>query len=177
MEEYKFPSIYSFPPFYTKQPNQETFASQKQQWQNFILSYCKHHKLYKIPLTQETLATPLFRNETINRTVKMDLLKEVMDDMTAQKSAEYTTKKKDEVLIFWRTPDEWANLMTGYITETGQTGTVMTNYDVTEEGTLGEDFKNMDLVMLRRIIEVLTKRGKAAIMKDSNGDEQGVKFF
>lgn len=107
----------------------------------------------------------------------MDLLKEVMDDMTAQKSAEYTTKKKDEVLIFWRTPDEWANLMTGYITETGQTGTVMTNYDVTEEGTLGEDFKNMDLVMLRRIIEVLTKRGKAAIMKDSNGDEQGVKFF
>jgi ESCRT-II complex subunit VPS25 len=83
-----FPSLYSFPPFFTqvrraassftseylricqnsKQPNEQTWAHQCAQWTTLILAYSRFHKLYRLELTDETCAGELFYNKDINRT-------------------------------------------------------------------------------------------------------------
>lgn len=71
---YKFPSIYSFPPFFTKQPNLTTWQHQQQQWIQLILSHSRHTRCSRLELSNESLrAMELFTNREINRTTTFSL--------------------------------------------------------------------------------------------------------
>lgn len=175
---FQLPPIHNFPPFFTRQPNLETYNSQKQQWAVLILAYFRHNRRYRIRLTQETLTDPLFTNSSISRSLKLDTLREIIEFMASQSQAEYLSKKHDEALIYWRSPEDWAQLLHRQIDATGQSNAVMTVYELTEADEAQKtEFWQMDKVMLKKVVEVLAKKGKAAIMKGSDGEEQGVKFF
>lgn len=49
-ETYQFPPIYNFPPFFTKQPNLNTYQTQLEQWKNIIIGYCKSQKIWAISI-------------------------------------------------------------------------------------------------------------------------------
>lgn len=52
--------------------------------------------------------------------------------------AEYIAEGGDMVWIYWRTPEEWASLIEGWVDETAQKGTVLTLYELVEgEATRG----------------------------------------
>jgi len=40
-----FPPFYSFPPFFTRQPVESTYAKQRSLWLDLIRSFCQHHSL------------------------------------------------------------------------------------------------------------------------------------
>jgi ESCRT-II complex subunit VPS25 len=66
---FELPSIYSFPPFFTRQPNAQTYASQKAAWTTLILSYYRSQRLWRIDVNQETIEKiPIFSNKQIQRT-------------------------------------------------------------------------------------------------------------
>lgn len=48
---FTFPREYSFPPFFSRQPNIDTHHSQLATWSDIILAYCKHHRLFKLSLS------------------------------------------------------------------------------------------------------------------------------
>jgi hypothetical protein len=65
----ELPSIFSFPPFFTRQPNEQTYAAQKTAWTNLILSYYRAKRLWRIDVNQETVdKVPIFSNRDIQRT-------------------------------------------------------------------------------------------------------------
>lgn len=39
------------------------------------------------------------------------------------------------------------------------------------------EFREMDPVLLRKVLQILVKRGVATIIKGADGEETGVKFF
>lgn len=45
-----FPREYSFPPFFTRQTNLTTHHAQLTKWSDLILSYCRHHRIFKLSL-------------------------------------------------------------------------------------------------------------------------------
>lgn len=49
-----------------KQRNSTTAAAQLTQWTSLILSYCRHHRLYRLDLGETTLGHELWRNNQIN---------------------------------------------------------------------------------------------------------------
>ncbi|KAH3684343.1 hypothetical protein WICPIJ_004689 [Wickerhamomyces pijperi] len=56
-QPFKFPKIYNFPPFFTKQPHAQTYATQLQQWIQLILDYCRYNRVWilnekGVPLSQ-----------------------------------------------------------------------------------------------------------------------------
>lgn len=58
--------------------------------------------------------------------------------MIKEKRAEYVLGGQDVVLLYWRTVDEWASLVEGYVDETAQKGSVLTVYEISEgDGTKG----------------------------------------
>lgn len=104
---------------------------------------------------------------------------EVVDYMVSkdgQERAEWVTPAKASAWIYWRRPEEWANLIAAWVDETGQKGSVLTLYEILEgEATERQEFHGMNPEILHRGLAVLSKQGKAQVF--GSDDQQGVKFF
>lgn len=164
---FEFPREYYFPPFFTRQTNLNTHHAQLVKWSTLVLAYCQHHRIFKLPLsptsssnsatttsTATAAATPasaedIFFNRRLNRRLALADVREVIDFMRKDGRAEYVGGGEggsaaaagaggDVVWVYWRTPEEWAALVEGWVDETAQKGTVLTLYELTEgEGTRG----------------------------------------
>lgn len=78
--------------------------------------------------------------------------------------------------VYWKRPEEWAEVIVGWVEDTGQKNTVLTLYELMNgEMTVGQDFHGMDAELFHRSLAVLVKRGKAQVF--GSEDQQGVKFF
>src|SRR5947209_19607118 len=78
-----FPPTYSFPPFFTAQPNAQTRSAQLSKWSSFIVSYCRHHRIFKLPLS-DALETPLFNNSKLKRRLSAHDAKAVIDYLASK---------------------------------------------------------------------------------------------
>ena len=67
-------------------------------------------------------------------------------------------------------------MLYGWVDETGQKGAVLTVYELREgDAVMNKDWRDMDEGMLRKVLNVLVKRGKAQIFGQE--ENAGVKFF
>ncbi|KAL1586986.1 hypothetical protein WHR41_03989 [Cladosporium halotolerans] len=176
---FTLPSYTSFPPFYTLQPNLTTRARQLALWTNLILSYAAHARLFRLSLS----APPanLLSNPTLHRALSEPDTRAVLDHMVQQGRAEWIpaasrAERPAAVWIYWRSLAEWADLIYGWVDETGQKGSVLTVYELREgEAVGGKEWVGMEEEMLRRVLGVLVKKGRAQIFGQEEG--AGVKFF
>ncbi|KAK9377935.1 ESCRT-II complex subunit-domain-containing protein [Lipomyces chichibuensis] len=180
---FPFPSIYSFPPFFTRQPNSQTWTSQLSLWNSLILAYCRYNRIWRIDLNT-AIEWDLFNNRDISRSLKLETCKEVLDSMVKKGDAEWVSgsgsqvSKNTSAIIYWRRPEEWANIIADWIDSTGQKNTILTLYEIAEgDLSLSQDFRGIDPTILRKALDVLIRRGQAQIMKSADGEEAGVKFF
>ena len=78
--------------------------------------------------------------------------------------------------VYWRRPEEWAQVVGDWVEETGQKGTVLTLYELVEgDVTNSQEFHGMPMELLQRSLQVLAKKGKAQIFGQEG--QEGVKFF
>jgi ESCRT-II complex subunit VPS25 len=177
---FTFPPTYSFPPFFTSQPNAQTRSAQLSRWSSLVQSYCRHHHIFKLFLS-DALDTPLFNNKALKRRLSPQDAKAVIDYMASAEgdnSAEWIgpSTEKASAWIWWRKPEEWASAMEAWVDETGQKGTVLTLFELIEgEATELEQFHGMDMELLRKCLGTLVKKGKAQIFGGEG--QEGVKFF
>ncbi|KEZ40356.1 ESCRT-II complex subunit [Scedosporium apiospermum] len=200
---FTFPREYHFPPFFTRQTNLTTHHAQLTKWSSLILSFCQHYRIHRLSLSQFTTtatsstatsssltssssAAPLetlFHNPTINRRLSTADIKDVIDFMRKQGRVESYAPTgangdggKDVVWVYWRTPEEWAEIVERWVDETAQRGVVLTVYEITEGETCrGTEFYGLDQELMMKALQVLVKRGRAQIFGQE--DSQGVKFF
>lgn len=177
--KFSFPSLYEFPPFFTRQPNVETWKSQQSHWVSLILRYCQYKRIFRFYVSKELLEMELFSNNKIHRQVKMDMLKEILDFMANKHDGEWLDSGKKEVfLIYWKTLDEWADIMINWVEETGQRNSVLTYYELVEGNTLiNTELYKIDPIILKKAINILVKKDMAQVLRSTNEDEFGVKFF
>ncbi|KAK1782217.1 ESCRT-II complex subunit-domain-containing protein [Copromyces sp. CBS 386.78] len=195
-DTYPFPREFFFPPFFTRQTNLTTHHAQLTKWSTLLLSYCRHHRLFRVSLSPDVLP---FHNPRINRRLALADIKSLIDFLRKDGRAEYvplgsgSTKKdgsgsrggggagggedRGEAFIYWRTPEEWGSLIESWVEETAQRGSVLTVYELREgEGTRGTEIWGMDGDVLVKALGTVVKRGKAQIFQ-SGEDSLGVKFF
>ncbi|KAF2120716.1 ESCRT-II complex subunit-domain-containing protein [Lophiotrema nucula] len=183
--QFQFPPHYSFPPFFRLQPVTATRASQLSSWSLLIQSYCRHNRIFTLTLI-DALQTPLFENAQLGRRLSLQDARAVINWMASpegQNRAEWIGTKgarRDEEAgkcwIYWRRPEEWAAALEEWVERTGQKGTVLTLYEITEsDATKREEFHGMDGDLLAKSLAICVKRGKAQIF-GGEGSE-GVKFF
>lgn len=196
---FTFPREYHFPAFFTRQTNLTTLHAQRTQWSALILSYARHCRIFRLSLS-EAADSDLFVNRRLDRRLQLDDIRDVVDFMRKDGRAEYVGggSSGDVVWLFWKKPDEWAELVENYVEESGQKGSVLTVYELVEgDGTRGTgqfplldpslpctttlltqvqtDIHGMDTEVLLKALNVLVKRGKAQIF--GQDDSLGVKFF
>lgn len=178
--DFQWPWQYSFPPFFTLQPNVDTRQKQMEAWSSLILAYCRHHKMFVLDLPAAlSHSLPLFYNREIERRLSSEALKAVFDHLHGQGQCEWLDGKgKNSSLVYWKTPTEWGNLIYNWAVSTGNTDTVCTVFELIEgEDTAGEEFSGIDDRALVKALQTLEQQRKAEIIRDDDQDIQGVKFF
>jgi ESCRT-II complex subunit VPS25 len=197
-DKFTFPPHYSFPPFFTLQPVLATRTSQLLSWSTLIQSYCRAHHLFSLTLV-DALSTPLFHNSELRRGLSSRDARTIVHWMTTPEggnraewilstsstgggiAAKKGTQKVEEegdgkVWIYWRRPEEWAQVLEEWVDRTGQKGSVITLYEIAEsDATRKEDFWGMDADLLKKSVAICVNRGRAQVF-GSEGNE-GVKFF
>lgn len=122
MSTFQFPPTYSFPPFFTPQPNSTTRLSQLQKWSSLIQSWCRHHRIYRLSLI-EAIDSPLFHNATLRKRLSLSEARAVLDWMAKPeeeggggKRAEWIDGgSKSVAWIWWRRPEEWAGIVADWV--------------------------------------------------------------
>jgi ESCRT-II complex subunit VPS25 len=179
---FSFPTYTTFPPFYTLQPNLTTRARQLTLWSHFILSYAAYNRLYRLSLSSPP--PNLFANPAIHRALSEPDIRTVLDHMALAAngarvewiSAGAKGERSASCWVFWRTLAEWADMIYGWVDETGQKGSVLTVYELREGEAVGsKEWVGMEEEMLRKVLGVLVKKGRAQVFGVE--ESAGVKFF
>ncbi|XP_062988267.1 vacuolar protein-sorting-associated protein 25 isoform X2 [Elgaria multicarinata webbii] len=171
MMSFEWPWQYSFPPFFTLQPNVDTRQKQLTAWCSLVLSYCRLNKLYTmtVPEAQES---PLFNNWKLQRILRPL----VWVCLSCVGNLEWLDKNKSSFLIMWRRPEEWGKLIYQWVSKNGMTNSVFTLYELSNgEDTENEEFHGLEESMLLRALQSLQQEHKAEIITLDDG--RGVKFF
>eukprot|EP00039_Didymoeca_costata_P028002 m.19692 g.19692 ORF g.19692 m.19692 type:complete len:177 (-) comp6650_c0_seq1:4038-4568(-) len=175
----EWPWQYSFPPFFTIQPNKDTREKQLDAWKELVLSYCKHEKIEILDI-HEAPKLPLFNNADIQRSLKQKSIVTVLEYLNESGNLEWLDKEKSRCLVFWRSPNEWAKLIYDWVNATGSQNSVFTLYEM-NEGDTGKDteFHGIGNELLLRALQKLESDGKAQLMKTEPDvtTYDGVKFL
>ncbi|PCH44517.1 ESCRT-II complex vps25 subunit, partial [Wolfiporia cocos MD-104 SS10] len=171
---YLLPSIHSAPPFFTQQPNPATQAVITGHWTKLILSYARHRGLFYLRLEDaENPSNPwdeVLRNERIHRRLRTSHLSYLLADMVSRNMAIYDPPKQTHcVLLYWRLPGEWAEVLHEWASSTGQLNTILTFYEIIEP-PVPSPLSGMPLTLLRKAISILAKTNRAQIITVSDGE-------
>jgi ESCRT-II complex subunit VPS25 len=179
---FSFPTYTTFPPFYTLQPNLTTRARQLTLWSHLVLSYFAHNRLHRLSLSSPP--PDLFANPSIHRALSEPDIRAVLDHMALAANgarlewipASSKGERSSSCWVFWRSLAEWADLIYGWVDETGQKGSVLTVYEIREGEAVGsKEWVGMEEEMLRKVLGVLVKKGRAQVF--GLDESAGVKFF
>ncbi|KIM47132.1 hypothetical protein M413DRAFT_440655 [Hebeloma cylindrosporum] len=173
------PSIHSAPPFFTEQPNPTTQSIATEQWIRLILTYARHRKLFILRVEDAEAAesdwAEILRNERINRKMTPGHLCNIMVAMADKNLAIYEPpKQKRSILVYWRLPEEWAEVLYEWVVDSGQLNTIMTFYEITDP-LVESALTNIPVPLLRKAIGILGKTGRAQMIAIADGE--GVRFL
>ncbi|CAK7894045.1 vacuolar protein-sorting-associated protein 25 [[Candida] anglica] len=190
--EFVFPKIHSFPPLYTKQPNATVLNNQLDTWCEILLDYCEHYKISSISNSGKILYSqydsienipPIFDNKDINRVVNDEFKSTIFRHLIQKlKRAEYKNPKSPDsgIILYWKSISEWCSVLYGYVERSGQLGSILTVYELTQSSDSGlpDELKNIEYDLLVRVLKYLVKQGKAQILMADDGTDQigGVKI-
>ncbi|PWN26179.1 ESCRT-II complex, vps25 subunit [Jaminaea rosea] len=185
------PTLFSFPPFFTLQPNPATLKTQLTAWSSLVQSYCKSTRTFYLDADDAASHGRLWSNPAIGRSLDAQGRARVLLFLVEQGRAVWEGQGQGQekgktqqqaakrALILWRRPDEWGRLIRDWIVATGQDKSIMTFFELTE-GDLVEDqeFANLPPQLLRLALETLVAKGQAQIFSGSERGEgmEGVKF-
>ena len=171
------PPFYNYPPFWTKQKNPEVLRQQIQLWSSWICYVCKTINKTQFVI-DDILDQMIFNNKKIHRNLEKSFLIEILDDMVKQRRAEYVSTEKNQVRIYWRTLDEWGDILLDFASRAGKGP--WTYYDLAkDDDNINEKFHGIDIYLLDAIIKRLEEQHKVQILnKDKRELEYwGVKFL
>ncbi|PVG04742.1 ESCRT-II complex, vps25 subunit [Serendipita vermifera] len=176
---FTLPSIHAFPPFFCFQPYSSAKADQEEIWTRLILSYARHRRLFTLSADDgETTTSPwreVLTNERIKRKLNNQQVTHLIKILVGQGVAAYEPPKQlSSVLVFWRKPEEWAEVLHGWAVSTGQLNTILTFYEI-QNPQLESELQDLPAGLLRRAIIILTKSNRAQLIESIDGD--GVRLF
>lgn len=122
-----------------------------------------------------------------------------MEDLVSKQRVEYLDQSKLRCVVWWRRLDEWASSLYEKAVSKGLNGSIVTVYEVQHGDMFADtggflsqapsfrqcslkinifvpDFHGIDDTVLRRILSVLERQGKATVFQGNDSSDSGIKF-
>ena len=142
--------VWSWPPLFTLQPVAATRERQLARWSDLLVAWCADNQLVELNVEQ-TQSLP-WRNSTIDRTLSTEGARAVVEFMRQRGRADWvdvsTTSTPSRALVFVsRRPDDWAELLWKWASESGQLNSVFTLFELRAgDAARGELWEGLDEV-------------------------------
>ena len=146
------------PWMYVTPEHQKQLDSWCSDWSNFILEYARINIKHIIHIEEERSEYP-FRNKQAKKELDREQLQEIGDYIVAQEMGIWWDKKKIRLRLYWRTLDEWADIIYEWSIKTGRAAgaeRVMTTIDIQEAGQPWSTIPQADL---KRIFNIMEDKG------------------
>lgn len=192
----KLPSVYSFPPLYTRQPNSLIRRQQINTWIDLILQYCKSNNSWSMSAegklivdkgnTEINSSTGLnneksfFLNEEIQRAASEAFIDEIWLQMFQEGKALKSERGQSSstYYILWKSLDLWASLILQWFESSVKLNQVVTLYELSQgDESIGWEFHGMPEPLLAQCINPLCDRNRATILKDEFDRPVGLKVI
>ncbi|XP_017146961.2 vacuolar protein-sorting-associated protein 25 [Drosophila miranda] len=174
MTEFQWPWEYTFPPFFTLQPHEETRQKQLKVWTDLFLKYLKQTNKFSLSINEQSL--PLFHNESIQRRLSPELILVILEQLQRSGHATALDKRRQEWQVYWYTLEAYGNMVYDWIQETGQTNSICTLYEIASgESTTQMDFHGVDESVLLNALRLLEEKGRCELIEIDGS--HGVKLF
>jgi len=146
------------PWMYVTPEHQKQLDSWCADWSNFILEYARINIKHIIHIEEERSEYP-FRNKQAKKELDREQLQVIGDYIVAQEMGIWWDKKKIRLRLYWRTLDEWADIIYEWSIKTGRAAgaeRVMTTIDIQEAGQPWSTIPQADL---KRIFNIMEDKG------------------
>mmetsp|Transcript_35683 Transcript_35683/g.82935 ORF Transcript_35683/g.82935 Transcript_35683/m.82935 type:complete len:187 (-) Transcript_35683:113-673(-) len=180
-EGFQFPAFYNIPPFFTLQPHAGVRAKQLALWKQLAHDYCSYHRLYSLDVT-DARRSELFCNVRLQRQLTAEGLRAVAEHLVSEGAAAWANDAeggpKARLLVFWRSPAEWARLVLQWAEDMGRIGSIETVTSLCEgEATESQAFHGVPREIMMVALHELVRRGRASIFRGKATNQEGVKFL
>ena len=157
IEEPKYAFMYSIP---NRKKNPQDYESWKTEWAKVLFDYAKCAILHIIYLRELYTEKP-FANFNDRKKAIQEIARELVD----QELAKFLSKKEEQLRIYWRTLDLFADDIYEWALDNGKLEPILI-YEIRESKL---EFSTLPKVDLEEIFRILSKDDRANIIKLDDG--------
>ncbi|NHJ48273.1 MAG: hypothetical protein FK733_10845 [Asgard group archaeon] len=146
------------PWMYVTPEHQKQLDSWCADWSGFIMEYARINIKHIMHVEEERAQYP-FNNQQAKKRLDREQLQKIGDYIVAQEMGLWWDKKKIRLRLYWRTLDEWADIIYEWSIKTGRAASadsVMTLYDIQSAGQPWSTIPQEDL---KRIFDIMVEKG------------------
>lgn len=157
LEEARYDYMYHIP---NKEKNPSDFESWQNEWAKVLFDYAKYAILHILYLRQLYTEAPFSNFENRKKAIR-----EIADTLVDQDLAEWLSKKKEKLRVYWKTLDLWAEEVYEWAYEMGKLEPILIYEIRAAEGS----FSSLPREDLEKIFEMLSEEGRGKIIKLEDG--------
>jgi len=158
LEETKYEFMYSIP---NKKKAPSDYESWRVEWAKVMFDFTKYAILHIIYLREIISEKPFsnFRN-------RQEAVKEIAEELVNQQLANYVSKKKEKIRIYWKSLEFWAHNLYDWAIDMGKLEPILM-FEIRESNQSGLNTLPKD--DLEEIFRLLSKSDQGTIVKTDDG--------
>lgn len=162
------------PWMYVTPEHQRQLDSWCADWSNFILEYARINIKHIIHIEEERASYP-FNNKPLKKRLDREQMQRIGEYIVAQEMGLWWDRKKIRLRLYWRTLDEWADIIYEWSLKTGRAaseGGVITVFELQEAKQPWSTIPQEDIY---RILEIMEQKGYIEFVNKKKKDT--IKFL
>ena len=157
LEEKRYVFMYTLP---NKKQDLKDFESWKNEWSKVLFDYARYAILHILFLRQLESQKPFSNFEE-----RTEALKEIAEELVEREQAEWLSKSKEKLRVYWKSLDNWAQEIYEWAIEISPLEPILI-FEIRESN---KEFSNLPKEDIIKIFKMLEKDKKGVIIKAEDG--------
>ncbi|MHA1476842.1 MAG: hypothetical protein ACTSPU_01470 [Promethearchaeota archaeon] len=156
LEEKRYIFMYSIP---NKKTDLKDYESWKNEWSKVLFDYARYAILHILYLRQTESVKPFSNFED-----RKQALEEIAEELLNKEQAEWLSKSKEKLRIYWKSLDNWAEEIYDWVMEISPLEPILI-FEIRESNQAFSKLPNDDIIKIFKMLEK-DKRGKIIRLED-----------
>jgi len=156
LEEKRYIFMYSIP---NRKTDLKDYESWKSEWSKVLFDYARYAILHILYLRQSESEKPFSNFED-----RKQALKEIAEELIKKEQAEWLSKSKEKLRVYWKSLDNWAEEIYDWAMEISPLEPILI-FEIRESNRAFSKLPNDDIIKIFQMLEK-DKRGKIIRLED-----------
>lgn len=156
LEEKRYIFMYSIP---NKKTDLKDYESWKNEWSKVLFDYARYAILHILYLRQTESTKPFSNFED-----RKQALEEIAEELINKEQAEWLSKSKEKLRVYWKSLDNWAEEIYEWVMEISPLEPILI-FEIRESNKAFSNLPNDDIIKIFKMLEK-DKRGRIIRLDD-----------